>query len=80
MLFLPNVVISCYILYNVILNGKDLDINNLMMQLELKNKSINVHPIGHKKVSEHRIVAKHGAKVEKNYKVWKYLEQISAYF
>jgi hypothetical protein len=64
----------------VILNGKDLDINNLMMQLELKNKSINVHPIGHKKVSEHRIVAKHGAKVEKNYKVWKYLEQISAYF
>ncbi len=50
------------------------------MQLELKNKSINVHPIGHKKVSEHRIVAKHGAKVEKNYKVWKYLEQISAYF
>ncbi len=47
MLFLPNVVINCYILYNMILNGKDLDINNLMMQLELENKSINVHPIGH---------------------------------
>jgi hypothetical protein len=48
----------------VILNGKDLDINNLMMQLKLENKSINVHPIGHKKMSEHGIVAKHGAEVK----------------
>jgi hypothetical protein len=48
----------------MILNGKDLDINNLMMQLELENKSISVDPIGHNKMSEHGIVAKHGVKIE----------------
>ncbi len=64
MLFSPNVVISCYILYNVILNRKDPNINNLMMQLKLENKSTNVHPIGHKKKSEHGIVVKHGVEVE----------------
>jgi hypothetical protein len=48
----------------VILNGKNLDINNLMMQLELENKSINVHPIGHKKMNEYGIVVKHGVEVE----------------
>jgi hypothetical protein len=35
-----------------------------MMQLKLENKSTNVHPIGHKKKSEHGIVAKHGVEVE----------------
>jgi hypothetical protein len=30
-MFLLNVIVYCYILYNMILDGKDLDINNLMM-------------------------------------------------
>jgi len=35
-LFLFNVVIYCYMLHNLIMNGKDEDINILMAQLSLK--------------------------------------------
>jgi hypothetical protein len=36
-LFLPNVVIYCCMLHNMIMNGKDMDTNELMQQLEAKN-------------------------------------------
>jgi hypothetical protein len=35
--FFSNVVICCSILHNMILSGKDIDINELMLQLEIKN-------------------------------------------
>jgi hypothetical protein len=36
----------------MILDGRDLDINNLMMQLELENRLVNVHLTGHREVKE----------------------------
>jgi hypothetical protein len=45
----------------MILDGKDLDINILMMQLELENKLVNAHPINDRKVKEHGIATKLGA-------------------
>jgi hypothetical protein len=36
----------------MIFDGRDLDINNFMMQLELNNRLVNVHPTGNKKVRE----------------------------
>jgi len=35
--FLPNVVIYCYILHNMIMNGKDYDIDEFMIHLEMEN-------------------------------------------
>lgn len=35
---LPNVMVCCCIFHNMILDGKDLDIQTLMIQLELENK------------------------------------------
>ncbi len=35
--FLPNVVICCYMLHNMILNGKNAEIDELMLQLEADN-------------------------------------------
>jgi hypothetical protein len=35
--FFLDVVICCCILCNMILSGKDIDINELMLQLEIKN-------------------------------------------
>ncbi len=60
-MFLLDVVVCFYILYNMILDGKNLDINNLMMQLELENKLVNAHPINDKKMKEHGIATKLGA-------------------
>ncbi len=51
-MFLLDVVVCCCILYNMIFDGRDLDINNFMMQLELNNRLVNVHPTGNKKVRE----------------------------
>jgi hypothetical protein len=36
----------------MILDGRDLDINNLMMQLKLENRLVNVHLTSHRKVKE----------------------------
>ncbi len=35
--FLPNVIICCYILHNMILNGKNVKVDELMLQLEARN-------------------------------------------
>ncbi len=35
--FFPNVVICCCMLHNMILNGKNVDIYELMLQLEAEN-------------------------------------------
>jgi hypothetical protein len=35
--FFPNVVMCCYMLHNMILNGKNVDIYELMLQLEVEN-------------------------------------------
>jgi len=37
LVFFSNVVICCSILHNMILSGKDVDINELMLQLEIEN-------------------------------------------
>lgn len=42
-LFISNVVLCCYILYNMILDGKDLDIETSMVQLNMENSSSYVH-------------------------------------
>ncbi len=47
--FLPNVVFCCCILYNMILKGKDSDIDKLMTQLKLKIDQNVVHSNGHRK-------------------------------
>jgi hypothetical protein len=62
--FLFKVVIYCYTLYNIIFDGKDLDIDDLMLLLDLENISIIVHFSGRKEVSEHGIVVKHGTKTK----------------
>jgi hypothetical protein len=36
-LFLPNVMIYCCMLHTMIMNGKDMDIDELMQQLEVEN-------------------------------------------
>jgi hypothetical protein len=41
-LFLSNVVVCCCILYNMLLYGKDHNIEILMMELDLKNDVNNV--------------------------------------
>ncbi len=53
-MFLLDVVVYCCILYDMILDGRDLDINNLIMQLELENKLVNAHPTSHREVTEDR--------------------------
>jgi hypothetical protein len=35
--FLPNVIICCYMLHNMILNGKNAKFDELMLQLEAEN-------------------------------------------
>lgn len=35
--FLPNVIICCYMLHNLILNGKNAKFDELILQLEAKN-------------------------------------------
>jgi len=42
-LFLPDVVICYYILYNMILDGEEFDIETLMAQLYLENLVNYVH-------------------------------------
>jgi len=61
-MFLPDVIVCCCILYNMIFDGRDLDINSLMMQLELDNRLVNVHPTGHKEVREDGNVIELGVK------------------
>jgi hypothetical protein len=41
--FLPNVVICCCMLHNIIINGKYINIDELMQQLEAKNIIENRH-------------------------------------
>jgi hypothetical protein len=36
-LFLTNIVMCCYMLHNLIMNGKDEDIETFMAQLEIEN-------------------------------------------
>lgn len=36
----------------MIFDERDLDINNLMMQLELENRLVNAHPTNHREVRE----------------------------
>jgi hypothetical protein len=48
--FLPNVVICCYMVHNMILNGKNVDIDELMLQLEAENVVEDRH---------HVLIAKH---------------------
>jgi hypothetical protein len=36
-LFLPNVVVCCCMLHNMILSGKNIDIDKLMLHLELED-------------------------------------------
>jgi hypothetical protein len=48
----------------MILDGMDLDINNLMMQLKLENGLVIVYPISLREVKEHGSVTKIGAKNE----------------
>jgi hypothetical protein len=43
--FLPNVVIYRYMLHNMILNGKNIEIDELMLQLEAKNAVENRHHV-----------------------------------
>jgi hypothetical protein len=45
----------------MILDGKDLNINNLMMELKLENKLVNAYPINDRKVKTHGIATKLGA-------------------
>ncbi len=42
-LFLPDVVACCCILHNMSLNGKDANIDELMVQLKAKNLGENKH-------------------------------------
>lgn len=42
-LFLPDVVVCCYILYNMILDGEEFEIETLMAQLDLDNFVNYVH-------------------------------------
>jgi hypothetical protein len=51
-------------LYNMIFEGNDLTINNLIMQLKLENWVVDVHFIGYSEVNEHGIVVEHGVENE----------------
>jgi hypothetical protein len=42
-IFLLDIVMYCCILYNMIFNGKDLDINILMLYLNLENNGNNTY-------------------------------------
>ncbi len=57
-LFIPNMVVCCCILYNMILGGKDIDPETLMIQLELENKA-NVDNVLNKKEGNGRIFVGH---------------------
>ncbi len=46
--FFLDVVIYCYILYNMILSGKHVNIDGLMLQLEVKNVEEMKHGVTRK--------------------------------
>jgi hypothetical protein len=48
----------------MIFEGNDLIINNLMMQLKLENRVVDLHFVGHNKWNEHGIVVEHGVENE----------------
>jgi hypothetical protein len=51
-LFLFDLMVCCCILYNMILNEKDLDIETLMLQLDFENVGNSMHIPNHKEVHE----------------------------
>jgi hypothetical protein len=51
-LFLFDLMVCCCILYNMILNDKDLYIETLMLQLDFENVGTSMHFPNHKEVHE----------------------------